>query len=176
LPRLIGTDEVSEAHRQRRRLSVNDDRGCAGGSYGARIGNRGGVSCLAHWRLGLSYAQKGQLHEAEAEIRRANELSGRPPNFLAAHGYVLASLGRKDEAARILQELQSASQKRYVFPNFFTNVYLGLKDNEQALKWLERAYDDRSAAMIGMKVEPMYDPLRGDARFQDLMKRVGFGS
>ena len=129
---------------------------------------------VAHWRLGLAYAQKGRLHEAEVEIERAIELAGRPPGFLAALGYVAAALGKKDEAARVLAELQGLNQKRYVFPTFYTNVYLGLKDNDQALKWLERGYNDRSAALIGMKVEPMYDPLRGDPRFQDLVKRVGF--
>jgi serine/threonine-protein kinase len=131
---------------------------------------------IAHWRLGLAYAQKGRLREAEDEIRRATQLAGRPPGFLAALGYVVGALGKKDEAGRILQELQGLSQKRYVFPNFVANVYLGLKQNDQALNWLERAYEDRCAALIGMKVEPMYDLLRSDPRFQDLMKRVGFGS
>jgi Flp pilus assembly protein TadD len=130
---------------------------------------------VAHWRLGLAYAQSGNLRDAENEIRRALELSDHSPVFLSALGYVLAAAGRHAEARQILNELHVLNRERYVFPNFFANVHLGLNDKEQALVWLQRAYEDRCSSMAGIKVEPMYDPLRSDSRFQDLMKHAGFG-
>jgi Tfp pilus assembly protein PilF len=129
---------------------------------------------VAHWRLGLTYAQNGQKREAEIEVRKALELSEHNPVFLSALGYVLAIEGKNDAARKTLDELVAIRKQRYVFPNMLANVYIALGEKDQALSWLERAYDDRCSAMCGLLVEPMYDSLRADARFQTLLKHLGF--
>ena len=130
---------------------------------------------VAHWRLGHAYAQSGKFREAESEMRRALELSGRSPVFLSALGYVLAASGKHSEARQMLNELRRLSRERYVFPNFYSNIYIGLNEKEQAIVWMQRTYEDRCSAIAGLKVEPMYDPLRPDPRFRDLLRRVGYG-
>jgi hypothetical protein len=56
------------------------------------------------------------------------------------------------------------------------SIYIGLGEGEQALEWLERAYEDHSDELIYLKVEPMFDPLRADARFKDLLRRMGLAA
>jgi len=129
---------------------------------------------VAHWRLGLAYAQNGQKREAETEVRNALELSEHNPVFLSALGYVLATEGKNDAARKTLDELHAIRKQRYIFPNMIANVYIGLGEKDQAVSWLEQAYDDRCSAMCGLLVEPMFDSLRSDVRFQSLMKRLGF--
>ncbi len=65
------------------------------------------------------------------------------------------------------------SKRRYISPYLFAVVYVGLGDKEQAFAWLEKAYQDRSFWLIWLKVEPRFDSLRDDPRFQDLLRRIG---
>jgi pentatricopeptide repeat protein len=84
-----------------------------------------------------------------------------------------AHAGRRTEALLLLEELKRRQQAGYVPAAAFVNAYLGLGDNEQAFAWLERAYKEQSAILQWLKVHPYFDPLRGDPRFADLMRRVG---
>ena len=74
----------------------------------------------------------------------------------------------------MLAELEELSESRYVSPYGIAIVYVGLEDNEQALSWLQRAYDEHNTELTFLKVDPRLDPLRGDPRFQTLLKKVGF--
>jgi hypothetical protein len=65
------------------------------------------------------------------------------------------------------------SPNRRALPGAFVNAYLGLGDNDEAFAWFERAYEEQSNILIYIKVSPWFDPLRGDPRFQDLVRRVG---
>jgi pentatricopeptide repeat protein len=84
-----------------------------------------------------------------------------------------AHAGRRREALRLVDELKRRQQTSYVAATPFVNAYLGLGDNEQALAWLERAYQEQSNILQLIKVHPYFDPLRGDPRFVDLVHRVG---
>jgi tetratricopeptide (TPR) repeat protein len=82
-----------------------------------------------------------------------------------------ALTGRRREALEILARLEKLSHERYVNPQSFAVVYLGLGDKDQALAWLEKAYEERSFEMLGFSGQ-VFDGLGGDPRFQDLLRRM----
>jgi tetratricopeptide (TPR) repeat protein len=127
----------------------------------------------AYWFLGHTYAANGQFDEAVAASEKAVALSGRAPGALGILGLVYGLAGRRAEAQKVLNELLELNERRYVTPGALANVYIGLGDKDQAFVWLEKAYQERSYYMIWLKVWPIVDPLRSDARFGDLMRRVG---
>jgi hypothetical protein len=93
---------------------------------------------------------------------------------MAALGHVYAVAGRKGEARKILAELEELAKHRYVSPYDRATVYAGLGEKDQAITWLERAYQERSDGLVFLKVEPKFDGLRSDPRFVDLLRHVGF--
>jgi len=126
----------------------------------------------AHYHLGRALEAKGALDAAIEEYRKARALNDDPQVLgLLAHAY--ASSGKKTEAFKILDQLKEVSTQRYVPAYSFAIVYLGLGDKEEALRWLEKSYQDRAGADIGsIKVDRFLDPLRGDPRFEDLVAKV----
>jgi serine/threonine-protein kinase len=84
-----------------------------------------------------------------------------------------ARAGRRDESLKLLRELKARAAREYVSPVSLARVYIGLGDNEQALVWLRKAYDERSAYLVNIGVHPAYDPLRSDPRFDELLRGVG---
>jgi Flp pilus assembly protein TadD len=126
----------------------------------------------AHMYLGLSYEQQGKFPEATAELEKAGQLSD-SPLVLAMLGGVYARSGRRAEAMKVLAELKEQAKKRFVCPYETATVHLGLGEKEEAFKWLELGYRDRSRCMVWLKVDPRLDSLRSDSRFTDLMRRVG---
>jgi hypothetical protein len=87
--------------------------------------------------------------------------------------YVLGRSGRKAEAKHELEKLHRVNQRRPVDPAAIAIAHVGMGDNEQALAWLDKAYVQRSNLMTTLKVDPIWDPLRGDPRFQTLLRKVG---
>ena len=81
--------------------------------------------------------------------------------------------GRGDEARKILDQLRERSEQTYVQPMWIAVIHLGLGENDQAFDWMQKAYDDLSAWLVYLKVDPLFDPVRGDARFAVLLRRVG---
>ncbi len=84
-----------------------------------------------------------------------------------------AHAGRRTDALRLLEELKKRKQAGYVPAAAFVNAYLGLGDYDQAFAWFERAYQEKSNILQFLKVHPFFDPVRGDPRFADLVRRVG---
>jgi hypothetical protein len=78
-----------------------------------------------------------------------------------------------ERARAALRELQELAKRKYVQPYSIAMIYTGLGEKDQALAWLEKAYDDRSSYMVYLKVEPIFDSLHSDPRFVDLIRRVG---
>ena len=74
----------------------------------------------------------------------------------------------------MLDQLEELSKSRYVSPYDRATVYAGLGEKDQAIAWLEKAYQERSDGLVFLKVEPKFDGLRSDPRFADLLRRVGF--
>jgi TolB-like protein/DNA-binding winged helix-turn-helix (wHTH) protein len=124
------------------------------------------------WPFAWSYAHKGMYAEAIAKAKTCESNSAKP-GCLAALAYVYGVAGKKREAKATLSRLTDMSHRRYVYPTRFAIAYLGL-DKDQALTWLERAYDEKDPSLFWLKVGPIYDPLRSEPRFQALMRKLNF--
>ena len=127
---------------------------------------------LAHVLLGQAYAQKGMFEEALVELHRARELDD-TPRVRAILGYTFAVAGRGSEAAKILSELQELASHKYVSPYFRALICTGLGERQQALEWLETAYEERSGWLVWLRVDPKLDSLRSEPHLIDLVQRVG---
>ncbi|HYX72791.1 MAG TPA: hypothetical protein VE732_08470, partial [Nitrososphaera sp.] len=117
--------------------------------------------------------EKGMFNEAIAEARKAYKLSGVNTHAVAFEGYALAKLGKQAQARVVLEALLQSSTKHYVSPYSIAMIYNGLDERDKALAWLERGYAQRDHKMVFLKVEPKWNNLRDDPRFQDLLRRVG---
>ena len=126
-----------------------------------------------HFRLAYVYLQKGMYEEAIEEMQKAMTLSGRSTETLAGLGRAYAAAGMKEETQKVLDELSESAKERYVCPHHVAQIYAALGDKEQAFHWLETAYEEHSPDLIDLKIEPALDSLRTDARFRDLLRRVG---
>ncbi len=93
-------------------------------------------------------------------------------NALPALGYTYAVSGRRTEALRVLAELHEVSRLHRVSPADVAAVYTGLGDRNQAFKWLEKAYQARTSMLLFLNMEPKFDSLRKDSRFDDLVRRI----
>jgi TolB-like protein/Flp pilus assembly protein TadD len=124
-----------------------------------------------HWYLGLALIANGQPGEAITVLEKALG-PDRNPAVMGVLVRAYAHAGRRREALRLVDELKRRQQTSYVAAAPFVNAYLGLGDNEQALAWLERAYEEQSNMLQLIKVHPYFDPLRSDPRFVDLVHRV----
>ena len=127
----------------------------------------------AQWMLGHTYAMNGQLDQAIAAAERAVALSDRAPGALGMLGMIYGLANRRVEANKVLQELLTLNERRYVTPAALAYVYIGLGDKDQAFAWLEKAYEEQSNFLAYLKVVPVADPLRSDPRFNELVRRVG---
>jgi eukaryotic-like serine/threonine-protein kinase len=128
---------------------------------------------LAHWQLGQAYEEKGMYREALAELEKDRALTHGHPMALAYIGNILARSGERRRALQVLEELKAVSKQEYGYAVGFARIYAGLGDKEQAFAWLEKAYEERSTALYFLKVDPIWDPLRSDPRFNDLLRRIG---
>jgi TolB-like protein/Tfp pilus assembly protein PilF len=126
----------------------------------------------AHWNLGSALAAKGAIGAAIEEYQKARALND-DPFVLGLLGHAYASSGNKMEAEKILNQLKELSKERYVSAYSFALVYLGLGNKEEALRWLEKSYQDRTGNdLVYFRVEPLLDPLRGEPRFEELVTKV----
>jgi len=127
--------------------------------------------------LGNAYLQKGMLEDAISVLQRATSLAGGVGwGDAPAIGFAYAASGQKQMARQVLEEygaLESA-KGRYVSPYKVATIHLGLGDEDQAFEWLERAYRESSLLLVYLNVEPLWDPIRPDSRFQDLLRRMNF--
>src|SRR5262249_39228989 len=126
----------------------------------------------AHIYLAFAQIEKHMFAQTIADLEKIR-VSDDSRLSVALLIYAYAAVGRRAEAMRTFSELKRLAGREHVDPTCFIVSYLGLGDNEQALSWLEKAYAEHSVALTGMKVAPMYDPLRTDPRFQDLQRRIG---
>lgn len=125
----------------------------------------------ALWFLALSLEQKNDLAGAIAKLEEAVSIS-EGPHYRALLGRAYALAGESTKAIDILDELTALSQRRYVSPFDIAVVHAGLGDEASAFQWLEEAYQQRVFRIIELTM-PMFDSLRSDPRWQDLVRRVG---
>ena len=136
---------------------------------------------VARHYLALAYVQKGMNQDAIAELRKLIKApaSGPIPDQVveaeceatASLGFVYGIAGKPAEAQAILKQLDALTKRRYVSPLYFAIVYAGLRDNDKAIEYLNKAFEARHPGLVLIRIEPMFDGLRGDERFKALISR-----
>jgi TolB-like protein/class 3 adenylate cyclase/Flp pilus assembly protein TadD len=125
--------------------------------------------------LGQVYAVHNMLDEAENAFKYAVELTQKKdPATMAGLAYVYARQNKSELAMTIVNHLENLGGGFYVHPMYLAIVYEALGDREEAIHWLQKGYEDRSEWMIFLQVEHMLDSMRGDARFEELVKKMKF--
>ena len=126
---------------------------------------------VAHYQLAQAFEQKRMHEEAIAEFHRAIDLAGNNTTFASNLAYSYAASGRRDEAMKIVKDLEARPSQQSSTDASIALIYVGLGDRSQAMIWLNKAYQARFNPSI--LVRPAFDPIRSDARFQDLLHRIG---
>jgi len=129
----------------------------------------------AHRFLGIALELKGDVDGGLAEYKKAFELNDDPAG-LAFIAHAEAGLGQQNETRRLLTQLTEARKSRYVQAYAFALTHLALGEKDQALNWLEQGAHERGGTYLCfIKVDPFFDSLRGDPRFEALVQKVAGG-
>ncbi len=129
---------------------------------------------LAHFFLGQAYEEKAMYQEAVAEFQKAISLSGGSPVNVAGLGHAYAVSGAKGQAQKALDQLKEQARRRFVASYEFAVLYAGLGEKQQALNWLEKAYQERDSSwLVDVKIDPRFDGLHREPRFQELVQKIG---
>jgi adenylate cyclase len=124
--------------------------------------------------LGLILEQKGRYPEAIAAFQKAMSLFPGGSSIAEAElAHTYAVSGNREAAQKIIAELQELAKGKYISSFQIAAIYAGLRENDQAFAWLEKAYEERSDSLVYLMVDPRLDGLRSDPRFTDLARRVG---
>lgn len=126
---------------------------------------------VGHYELGQALVQKHMYDEAIAEFQRAIELSGHSGAFDSNLAYAYVLSGSKEEAMKIVDDLEARHDRNPSADANVALIYVALGDSDQAMIWLNKAYDARFNPSILLR--PAFDKLRSDARFQELVRRIG---
>ena len=118
-----------------------------------------------------AYLQKGMLDEAMADFKKMP--SGNWPWYWSNAAYVYGRSGHANEAEQALHKLLVITRQQPVDSIVVVQAYIGVGNNNQALVWLEKAYAEHSNGLTALRVDPMYDPLRSDPKFQDILRSAG---
>ena len=120
--------------------------------------------------MGWTYEQKGMFPEAISALQKA--FPSTPRTASVAHA--LARSGKRDAAEDLLGQLSEDAKKKYVSAYDFGVIHTGLGDTGRALDWSEKAYEERSGFLVYAYLDPRLKPLRSEARFQNMLRQVGF--
>lgn len=123
--------------------------------------------------LGCVYLEKSMFSEALSAFQKAVEVSGGDDLYNAYLCYGYARAGKVDDAMKLLNTLEERLEETHLDSYLVAQVYTALGDNDEALEWLERAYQQHSPNLAFLRVDPPLDPLRSDPRFKALVQRVG---
>ncbi|HEY8225532.1 MAG TPA: hypothetical protein VIG25_09660 [Pyrinomonadaceae bacterium] len=136
-----------------------------------RQANELGPGLSTHWEIGI-YIQNRLFDEALAELEKAKRERKSDPILIYSTGMVYAAQGKRAEALQIIKELEEMSGANLDEAHWIAKIYAALNEKEQAFSWLERGL---ATGAIGAfyKVEPVWDPIRTDPRFADLVRRMG---
>lgn len=128
---------------------------------------------LAHRRLGQTYEQKQMYAEALAAFQKAEELAGEDVELMSARGHLYGVLGETGKAEAALEKLKATSKRKYVPAYLVARSYAGMGKTDLVFEWLEKAFVERYGYLAYLNVEPLFDDIRTDPRFVDLVRRVG---
>jgi TolB-like protein/DNA-binding winged helix-turn-helix (wHTH) protein/Tfp pilus assembly protein PilF len=124
--------------------------------------------------LGRVYVTNGMYQEAISAFQKQRSLSGASPAEVAALGQAYAKGGIRGYYLWELRRLREEAKHRYVRAVAFARVFTHLGDKDQAFSYLEKAYEDRDWRLALLQINPLWDPLRSDPRFQDILRRMNF--
>jgi len=127
---------------------------------------------FAHQFAAHAYIEKGQFDKAEASARKGSELNEGNSRMISLIGYALAKSGKQTEARAELAKLLKLSTERNISAFNIAMLYNGLGERDETLRWLVQGIEQRDPRMVFLKVDPKWNNLRGDARFQDLLRRL----
>jgi tetratricopeptide (TPR) repeat protein len=125
------------------------------------------------YHLGWAYVHSRAFERGIVAIGNSLALEGGEPQLSPDLAYIDALTGKQDSARRVLTRLLDLAARYTVQPGLIALVFVALNQDEQALAWLEKAYQQHSPMMIWLKVDPRFDPIRQNPRFENLMRRVG---
>jgi eukaryotic-like serine/threonine-protein kinase len=123
--------------------------------------------------LALGYDLQGKYNESVPEFQKALALSPGSTLIKAELGYAFAKSGKREDALRVLDELQRSPGQRRASPFHLALVHIGLGENERAIELLESAYNERAERLVWLRADPRFDPLRLDARFNEILRGMG---
>ena len=129
------------------------------------------TSTLAHHLLGCCLLWKGDTAGAIAEFQRSKIMVA-GAWYQGLLGYAYAISGDRPKAEQMLRELEEMAKRQYVNSTAFADIHLGLGEKEKALDWLDKSYQDQESACWYLKVDPIYDSVRNEPRFQALVRKV----
>lgn len=180
-------EAITKAARARELAPVSADSGSFLGLmlYRSRRYEEGIVACrnaadldryypVVYWFLALIYLQIGEVAAAIAELNKAVDLSD-SPIYRALLGHAYGLIGDRVKALSTLDDLAMLSGQRYISPLDIAVVYTGMGERDCAFEWLEKAYQERTMRIQELP-DPIFDSLRADGRFADLMRRIGLAS
>jgi eukaryotic-like serine/threonine-protein kinase len=128
---------------------------------------------ITYFILGLVLRKMGRFELAIAEGEKGVTFSGGSPLLRAALAQTLATAGKKQKAIQILDDLTKLAKQKYVAAYFFAEIHIGLGEDDRAMEYLEKSYEERSHWLVYLHIDPSMDGLRSNPRFQNLLRRVG---
>jgi tetratricopeptide (TPR) repeat protein len=127
----------------------------------------------AHFELAQIYEQKGRAEEAAQEYLKADELFGMDLKRVAQLTEAIAKSGARGYWRRTLENYKESAKSDYVPSVLVAGACVRVGDKESAFQWLEEGFEERDDLMINLKVEPVFDSIRSDPRYENLVRRVG---
>jgi eukaryotic-like serine/threonine-protein kinase len=131
---------------------------------------------LAYVNMGEAYVMQGKHDEAAQAIQKLLTIEKKLAGSRGLLGFAYARWGKRAEAEKVLQEIKDLSQRQFFSGFDQARIYAGLGDKDEALRWLEKAYEERDWGIAWLKVDPTLDSLRADPKFSDLMYRMGLAN
>jgi tetratricopeptide (TPR) repeat protein len=130
---------------------------------------------IGYHMISQVYEQLGKYDLALEASKHAGKLGHGNSKTFGLRGYILAKMGKANEAREVLETLQSISKERYVPPYAVALIHAGLNEPEKTFEWLDRALEVRDVHLVFLPVDPKWDALREDPRFKKLIKRCEMG-
>ena len=124
--------------------------------------------------LALSYLRKEMYDDAIEMLQIGVTSPAYGIRCIGILGYTYAVQGKRDSALQQLKHLNEISNEKVVDPRFIAYIYMGLGEKEKVIELLEKAYEERSGALIMLHNDPLFEPLRSDRRYTELLEKIGF--
>jgi len=127
---------------------------------------------LGHLVVGMGWIECGAADEAVTALERARELSGGIPITLGYLAFAYGRAGRRDDACKLLDQMEMMAAKAYVPPSALALGHVGLDDWDAAFHWWDQAVEVRDPIIVPIKTFPFFDPVRDDPRYREILRRM----